>query len=176
MTGVQTCALPIFAGLVNAFRTKNTSTGKMGFATIDDKSTRVEVKIGPELLLRRHNRIVRDRVLVVEGQLAYDDFNGGYQINAREIYGIDDARERFARRLRLHVNGSAAGNGFIDHLRDTLRPFREGHTPIAVEYQGPSASARLHLGEDWQIHPTDELLHRLRQLTDDGAVEVEYQR
>ncbi|MDZ7787054.1 MAG: DNA polymerase III subunit alpha [Halofilum sp. (in: g-proteobacteria)] len=166
----------VFAGLVNAFRTKNTSTGKMGFATIDDKSTRVEVKIGPELLQRRHNSIVRDRVLVVEGQLAYDDFNGGYQINAREIYSIDDARERFARRLRLHVNGSAAGNGFIDHLRDTLRPFREGHTPIAVEYQGPSASARLNLGEDWQIHPTDELLHRLRQLTDEGAVEIEYQR
>ncbi len=164
----------VFAGLVTAFRTKNTSSGKMGFATLDDKSGRVEAKIRPELLQRRGNCIKRDGVLVIEGSLEVDDFNGGYQINARELHGIDDARERFARQLRLSINGSAAGNGFVDHLRDTLRPFREGHTPVAVDYRGAEATARLRLGEEWQVHPTDELIQRLRQLAGDSGVEVEY--
>ena len=165
----------LFAGLVMAVRTKNTTSGKMAFVTLDDRSERVEVKIGPELFARTGMKIVRDRVLVVEGELMVDDFTGGYQISARELYTIDDARERYARRLTVHVDASAAGNGFVEHLEAALAPFREGRTPVTVDYEGPRARAMLRLGEEWQIHPTDELLQRLRQLAGDGAVEVDYQ-
>jgi DNA polymerase-3 subunit alpha len=164
----------VFAGLATALRTKNTSSGKMGFVMLDDKSGRVEVKINPELFQRRGSRITRDHVLVVEGALAFDDFNGGYQINARDLFGIDGARERYARRLTLRVNATAAGNGFIDHLRETLEPYRDGGTPVAVEYRSNDATAQLRFGADWQIHPTDELLHRLRQLAGERGVEIDY--
>jgi DNA polymerase-3 subunit alpha len=164
----------LFAGLVAGVRTKNTSSGKMAFVTLDDRSGRVEVKIGPELFARRGPRIVRDKVLVVEGDLQVDDFSGGYQVGARELYTIDDARERFARQLKLRVDAGAAGNGFVEHLEETLLPYRAGHTPVAVEYRRADAKAMLRLGEHWQIHPTDELLHRLRQLAGEGAVSVDY--
>jgi len=164
----------VFAGLVAAMRTKNTSSGKMAFVTLDDRSGRVEVKIGPELFTRRGATIVRDKVLVVEGELGVDDFSGGYQVSARELYSIDDARERYARRLLLHVDAAAAGNGFIDHLEQTLTPFRDGHTPVTVEYAGDRATATLRLGERWNIRPTDELLNRLRQLAGEQSVSIDY--
>jgi len=164
----------VFAGLVSAFRTKNTASGKMAFVTLDDKSGRVEAKISPELFSRSGPRIIRDKVLVVEGDLQVDDFSGGYQIGAREVMSIDDARERYARRLHLRINGGAAGNGFLDHLQEVLTPFREGATPVIVDYAGPRANARLELGAEWHIHPTDELLNRLRHLAGDERVRIDY--
>jgi DNA polymerase-3 subunit alpha len=164
----------VFAGLVAGLRTKNTASGKMAFVTLDDGSGRVEAKIGPELFSKRGAKIVRDKVLVIEGDLQVDDFSGGYQIGARELYSIDDARERFARRLKLRIKGQAAGNGLVDHLEQTLTPFRAGRTPVTVEYEGERARATLQLGSDWQIHPTDELLSRLRQVAGEQAVSVDY--
>ncbi|MEX1080900.1 MAG: DNA polymerase III subunit alpha [Halofilum sp. (in: g-proteobacteria)] len=164
----------IVAGLVMSMRTRNTSSGKMGFVVLDDKSGRVEVKIGPELYQRQGARIQRDRVLIVEGDLGVDEFSGGYQLRARNLRSIDDARERYARGLRLRVGAQVAGNGFLDHLEHTLTPFREGQLPITVEYLGAQAEATLRLGEDWHIRPTDELLKRLEQLTGGEGVRVDY--
>ncbi len=167
-------SVSIVAGLVMNVRTRNTGSGKMAFVSLDDRSGRVEAVIGPELFQRRGDRIVRDKVLVVEGELGVDDFSGGYQVRARELYGIDEARERHARALCLHVSAGAAGNGFIENLEETLHPFREGSTPVRIDYRGPGGSATLSLGDDWRIHPTDELLHRLRHLAGEQAIEIRY--
>lgn len=164
----------IAAGLVMNVRTRNTSSGKMAFVTLDDRSARVEARIGPELFQRRGASIMPDRVLVVEGELAWDDFSGSYQIRARELMNMDEARERHARRLMLQMDARATANGFIDGLEETLKPYRTGSVPVAVEYRCEHASARLALGEDWRIRPTDELLSRLRDLAGEGAVDVQY--
>lgn len=164
----------IVAGLVMNQRTRNTSSGKMAFVVLDDKSGRVEVKIGPELFQRQGTRIQHNKVLVVEGELGPDEFSGGYQVRARELLTIDDARERYARGLRLHVGATVAANGFIDHLEHTLTPYREGPVPVTVEYQGVEAGATLRLGAQWQIRPTDDLLKKLQQLAGGESVSVEY--
>lgn len=164
----------IVAGLVMNIRTRNTTAGKMGFVTLDDRSARIEAKIGPELFQQRHSCIVPDRVLVVEGELAWDDFSGGYQIRARQLLTLDEARERHARRVLLRVEASAAGNGFVEHLEQALTPFRAGAVPVALDYHGTEARAQIVLGEAWRVRPTDDLLARLRALGGEGAVEVEY--
>ncbi len=167
-------ATDVAAGLVMNIRTRNTTSGKMGFVVIDDRSARVEVKIGPELFQRRGAVIIPDRVLVVEGELSWDDFSGGYQIRARELMTMDEARERHARRLLLRIESGQAGNGLLDELEQALTPFCAGPVPVMVEYHCAHASARLALGAQWQIRPTDDLLARLRALTGDSAVQVQY--
>ncbi len=164
----------IAAGLVMNVRTRNTSSGKMAFVTLDDRSARVEAKIGPELFQRCGARIIPDRVLVIEGELSWDDFSGNYQIRARDVMTMDEARERHARLVTLRVDVRAAGNGFIDHLEQALTPFRAGSVPISVEYEGPAARGRLRLDESWSIRPTDDLLNRLRVLAGDEGVRVQY--
>jgi DNA polymerase-3 subunit alpha len=55
-----------------------------------------------------------------------------------------------------------------------LTPFREGVCPVWISYSGVAASAQIALGDEWQVHPTDELIHRLQELTGEGGVEVVY--
>ncbi|MDI8746208.1 hypothetical protein MJM83_29390, partial [Salmonella enterica subsp. enterica serovar Montevideo] len=39
----------------------------------------------------------KDRILIVSGQVSFDDFSGGLKMTAREVMDIDEAREKYAR-------------------------------------------------------------------------------
>ena len=163
------------AGLVMSMRVRKTQRGgKIAFLTLDDRTARLDVRVFPEVYDRHQALLGKDKVLVIQGGLGLDDYTGGYQVTAQSIYDINQARELFARRLVVGVESRQAGNGFVTHLADILQPFRAGHCRVCIDYLGNEAQARVALGEEWAVHPTDELLHRLRDLAGQDRVLVEY--
>jgi len=165
----------VVAGLIVAMRTMNTRRGdRMAFITIDDRSGRIELAVFADVFQRCRELLARDRLIVVEGEVSVDEYTGGYRMSAREIHAIDDARERFARRLVVAVDAARAANGFAQDLARVLAPFREGRCPVVLDYRGAGAAAEVALGEDWRVHPSDELLHRLQDLVGETAVRLDY--
>ncbi len=164
----------VAAGLVVGVRTINTRRGRMAIATLDDRTARIDVMLYSETFERHGKRLGRDRVLVVRGMLGLDDYSGGYRITASDVFTIDEAREAYAHRLVIHIDRQRGANGFIDSLMGTLGPFRNGRCPVWIDYRNDQARARLPLGEQWRVHPTDELLHRLRELTGETGVYIDY--
>ncbi|MGD8407665.1 MAG: DNA polymerase III subunit alpha [Thiohalophilus sp.] len=165
----------VVAGLIIAMRTMNTRRGdKMAFITIDDRSARIELAVFSEPFQRYRDLLAKDRLIVVEGEVSVDEYSGGYKMSARSIYDINQAREHFARKLMLQVDHKHAGNGFINELQHTLSPFREGFCPVVIDYRRDDARAQIVLGEEWRVHPTDELLHRLRETLGEEQVQVVY--
>jgi DNA polymerase-3 subunit alpha len=165
----------IVAGLVVAIRTMNTRRGdKMAFVTIDDRSGRVELAVFSEPFAQYRDLLAKDRLVIVEGEVSVDDYTGGVKMSAQKIYDINRAREIFAKRLMLTVDQSKAANGFAAALMQVLDPYKQGHCPVYIDYQGKGAKARLRLGKEWQVHPTDELIHRLHELAGKEWVKVEY--
>ena len=163
------------AGLVMSMRVIKTQRGgKIAFLTLDDRTARIDVRVFPDVYDKHQAMLAKNKVLVIQGGLGLDDFSGSYQVTAQSIYDIDQARALFARRLVVGVESSQAGNGFVGSLADILQPFREGHCPVCIDYTGGEARARVTLGEEWTVHPSDELLHRLRELAGKDRVEVEY--
>ena len=163
------------AGLVMSMRVIKTQRGgKIAFLTLDDRTARLDVRVFPDVYDKYQAMLGKNKVLVVQGGLGMDDFSGGHQVTAQSIYDINQARALFARRLVVAVESSQAGNGFVDSLADILQPFREGHCRVCIDYTGGEARARVALGEEWAVHPTDELLHRLRDLAGKDRVQVEY--
>lgn len=164
----------VVAGLVIALRVRQTRRGSMAFVTLDDRSARVEMRVFSDVFEHHRNLIAKDRVLVVEGVLGYDDYSGGQQLTADRLYDIGQAREIFARRVVIEVDDAKAGNGFLQSLAETLRPFREGKCPVWIDYRNRAARAQVALGREWNVRPADELLHRLHELAGEGHVQVEY--
>jgi DNA polymerase-3 subunit alpha len=165
----------IVAGLIVAIRTMNTRRGdKMAFVTIDDRSGRVELAVFSEPFAQYRDLLAKDRLVIVEGEVSVDDYTGGVKMSAQKIYDINRAREIFAKRLMLTVDQSKAANGFATALMQVLDPYKQGHCPVYIDYQGKGAKARLRLGKEWQVHPTDELIHRLHELAGKEWVKVEY--
>ena len=165
----------IVAGLIMALRTMNTKRGdKIAFVTIDDRSARIELAVFSEAYQRYQDVLIKDKLIVVEGEVSVDEYSGGYRMSARTIYDIEQARSHFAKRLRVTVNEKRAANGFIPALQHILQPFKQGSCPVVIDYQSQAARAELPLGQEWQVHPSDELLHRLRELAGEQDVEVIY--
>jgi DNA polymerase-3 subunit alpha len=166
------------AGLVIEIRTRQTKQGKtMGFATIDDKTGRLEIAAFGDKYETYRSVFSRDSLLVAEGALAIDDFSGNLRLNVETLYNIEQAREQFARGLQISwgVDGQDQDiNIFISGLQSALQPFKGGTCPIGISYTSPLASASMQLGDDWRAHPTDELLVRLKRLPGVVSAEIKY--
>jgi DNA polymerase-3 subunit alpha len=59
-------------------------------------------------------------------------------------------------------------------LARILEPFRAGRCPVWINYEGAGARARMALGREWSVNPTDELLHRLSEVAGPDGVRVIY--
>ena len=165
----------VLAGLVVELRTRNTQSGaRMAFVTLDDRSARMEIRVFSKVFDQYRALLANDKVLVVQGSLAFDDFSGSMRLNANKIYEIDQAREVYARRLIVSVGAQKAGNGFVKSLAAVLSPYCDGSCPVGIQYHNGSAQAHITLGDEWRVHPTDELLHRLRELAGEHQVKVMY--
>ncbi|AHK78705.1 DNA polymerase III subunit alpha [Ectothiorhodospira haloalkaliphila] len=163
----------IVAGLVVAIRTRNGNSGRMAFLTLDDRSGRVEVGLFGDDYKRYQSLLVKDRLLVVEGSAGIDEFSGNVRMRCRQIMDLDQAREQFAKRVELSVNGKASP-GLLEGLHAHLEPFSEGPCPIYLSYCNDQASARFRLGARWQVRPSEELIHRLRELLGEESVRIVY--
>jgi len=163
------------AGLITAIRTMNSRRGdRIAFITLDDRSGRIEVAVFSEAFVRFRDLLVKDSLVVVEGTISIDDYSGGVRMSADEIHGFDQAREYFSRALEIAVLSDQAGNGFSASLAEVLQPFCDGSCPVWLKYQGQGAKARMVLGNQWRVHPTDELLRRLREMSGSDEVEIIY--
>jgi DNA polymerase-3 subunit alpha len=134
----------------------------------------IEIRVFSEVYDRYRSLLTKDRLLVVEGNLSQNDFSGGLRVTAECIYDIDQAREVFAKRLVVDIRSEQTDQGFVGTLANVLKPFREGGCPIWISYHGDGAVARVALGKEWRVHPTDELLHRLKEFAGAERVHVEY--
>jgi len=162
-------------GLVISAQVKVTKKGtRMGILEIDDKSGRLSVMFFSEAFERYEEYIAKDRILVITGEVSFDDFNGGYKMTAREVMDIEAARERYARGLTLQLNADKMNDTFMGKFMDTLEPYRAGTCPINIYYQRADARAKLTLGVEWRVSPTDELLYGLELMLGSGNVDLEF--
>ena len=147
------------------------------FATLDDRSERLDVAIFSEVYEQYRNRLSKDNLLVVEGSLEKNSFSGMLRMTAKKLYGIEQARASFAR--ALFFEWSCQGNPystleFMQALREILAPFRGGSCPVLVGYRSATATANLSFGDDWRVNITDELLLSLQRFPAITGVEVKY--
>ncbi len=165
----------VVAGLVIEIRVRNGRRGKMAFVTLDDRSGRIEVSFFGEEYEKYADLLTKDRILVVDGSLAWDDYSGQFRLRCRELYDIEHARSRYARFLELRVDRSRlAGNGGAVEISRLLMPYRDGRCPVVLNYINGKARAEIRLAQEWAVTPTDECLKRLEQWVGEGNVTVRY--
>ncbi len=162
------------AGLMAGLRTLNTRNGRMGIATLDDRTARVEVRIYSELFSSCREILVKDRLLVVEGEVEDDEFTGGCSMVASAIEDFESARERRARRILIELDGDVMDDGVADALREAMESYRTGRTPVCIDYRRRDARARLSLGNAWAVRPAEALVDRLRDVAGTKRVRIEY--
>ena len=161
------------AGLVVALRiTRSKRSGeRMAFVTLDDKTGRVEVSVFGKTFAEYGDLVQKDALLIFKGGVRNDDYTGGFNLIADEIMDMRQARETFARRLRVAVPVSEE---LPRRLQQTLAPYQGGSTPVLLDLDHPIAAASFWMGEAWKISPHESLVEELRVQFGEDAVRMEY--
>ena len=161
----------LLAGVVMSTRTQMTRRGKMAVVVLDDGTTQLEVTVFNELWDAERAKIKEDELLLVEGKVQKDDYSGGLRISADKLYTLAEARGRYARGLRLTMNGGSDAK----RLQALLSPFRNGPCPVRLSYRNGDATAELPLPESWRVRLDDALLAGLTDWLKAENVKVIYQ-
>jgi DNA polymerase-3 subunit alpha len=141
---------------------------------LDDNTERIEVGLFDEVFNASKHLIAKRAVLVVRGQLRYDDFLSAWRITAQRMTSADDEIEEHARRITIQWSGRETRPDFVPALKEILKPFARGKCEVCLKYRSATAEALLTLGEEWHVRPTRELREQLTRLLGDERVSVHY--
>ncbi|WP_440940448.1 DNA polymerase III subunit alpha [Immundisolibacter sp.] len=161
------------AGLVVASRTLSKGR-RMTFVTLDDRTARLEVTLFEEQLAGAADLLARDRLLVVEGGVSVDEFNGGYRIRAEKALALPAARAGRGARLYCRLGGPQAARSLPAQLAETLGAF-SGTCPVLLDVRGTQARGLLRPGPRFNVRAEDVLLERLRRLPGVEVAEFHYE-
>ena len=146
----------------------------MCFITLDDRSGRIEVALFAELYREHRDKIGRDAILVVAGQVSEDDYTGGLKMRADAIQTLVEARRAALKSLVLELRTEQMGPEQISRLAAIIAPYRSGACPLRLRLRRPGAVGDIALPEDWALNPEDELLHRLRDNFGRDSLQLNY--
>ena len=115
--------------------------------------------------------------MVIIGKVTKDEYSGSVRVRAEKVLDLSQARSRFAREMRLSMNGaaSAAGVASATRLKQLLAPHRNGPCPVAIRYRNGDASVEVRLGNDWRVNLDDALIASLGEWLKPENVEILYQ-
>ncbi len=153
----------VVVGLVVAFRTHNTRRGeKMAFFTLDDHTGRIDVSVFTDLYNASREILRKDSMVAVLGEVSADEYTGGYQLRAEQIYDLSTLRERFVDQIAVRIDATRAAGECMGRIRDAVAPQRGGRCRIVVRYVSANGDqADLCCGSDWSIHPKSTVIEEL---------------
>lgn len=168
-------------GLIVAVRLMKNKRGQnMCFVTLDDRTARIEATFFSDAFEEFREAIVKDRVVVVEGVVSIDDYSGSGELKMRgsALYGVDEARMRFAKHLALQVSETQFDGDFLRALKQAISPHQkpasEGACRVALKYCRQDVESTLFFGEQWSVNPSDDLLQELGYLLGKEQVNLVY--
>ncbi|MGB0282341.1 MAG: DNA polymerase III subunit alpha [Neptuniibacter sp.] len=164
------------AGLVVDLRLKKTKKGEnLCFVTLDDRSARIDVTLFGDTYDAVRNIVVKDAVLVIEGEVAEDHYSGGLKVRVSKVLSIPQARAQYASGVQVVCEGSQLGQRNLKELETLLHAHKgDGSLPVKLRYQRSDAAATIVLGEQWQVQANDELLIALMEKFGHESVSLTY--
>ncbi|WP_151702802.1 DNA polymerase III subunit alpha [Nitrincola alkalilacustris] len=165
------------AGLVVDLRMKKTKKGHpLCFITLDDRSARMEVTLFGEAYEQFKHLVARDVILIIEGEVAQDDYNGGIKVRGNSVATLAQARARYAEAVRVDCTEKQLGRLQMKQFSELLKRHATpaDTLPVALRYRRRDAQGLVQLGDKWRVAASDELLIALKDQFGDKAVSLVY--
>ncbi len=162
----------VICAQVSAIRKIITKRGKkLVIIGMDDSTARMDVVVFGEVFESFTSPLATGDMLVVEGEVAHDDFSGGVKMTANVLYNVPSARSRFARCLELRLKSEHQS------LLPSIQTILKGHAgscAVQFAYTNEHAKAQLSLAKQWYVEPSDELLGLLTNLLGEERAVMKY--
>ena len=164
----------IVAGFIHRLRTRSGNRGRMAEIILDDRTARANTTVYSEKFQQYRNLLVKDQLVIIMGDVITDDYlESGYSIIAKEIYDIEQLRNKYAF-LNIKLSPEQASKSTVNLLQKILASHKSGNCRINIYYQNGDASCNLKMGEKWKVLASDNLLQSLKNTLGTDNVSIEY--
>ncbi len=161
------------AGLIIDIRLRKTKKGDtMAFVLLDDRTSRMEVTLFGAQYEEYRAHLVKDHVVVIEGEVSFDDYSGSLKARGNRVMTIAEARANYASHLEVDIDQQE--QQMVSTLDSWLATPEPGGVPIRINYQREDAKAALMLGEQWRVAASDDLILHLQKLYGKSKVRLVY--
>ena len=101
------------------------------FVTLDDRSGRIEVSVSGDTLERGRDKLEKDSLLVVSGQVSHDEYSGGVRVRANQLMTLTEARGRAIQGVSVLLTPDRIEESFAGDLAICWRRIskRSGNLP-----------------------------------------------
>ena len=147
----------VLAGMIVDLRVINTRRGdKMAFISLDDGVSRVEVSIFSELYGLCQPLLLKDKILIITGELKRKDTGNSFEIIAQSASDIEALRREKLQALRMTIKASSLSKALISKLKQALSEHTyeqtDGNVLIEILYQRENGvQGLLQLGDEWRV-------------------------
>lgn len=160
----------IIAGLIADIRKR----GNRISIIIDDDTARMEATIFNDKFQKFRDLVKKDTIIVVEGNLRFDEFSSSWQVNIEKITNIHTMIENLAKNLIIDLPSSPKDHSILNQLKSLLKSGKTGNCEISIKFNNDTASGRLDLGKKWLVAPTKDLRDELIVLLGKNSVKLSY--
>ncbi len=149
----------VLAGLVTAVRRRGDN---QAFVQIEDTRGRLECAFFSDAFSEFAPLLSRDRIIIVEGGLREDSFNGGFSLRVRQCWDFRTLCAQYGRRLALTVD--LRQSGAWERLQQLMAGFRPGGTPLRLDLIASDSRGVVDLNGQNSVRTDAELVTALRSL------------
>ena len=167
-------------GLVVSMRTIKTKRGdSMAIVSLDDRSGRIDVTLFADAFNQARGFMNKDAFVFIEGQVEHDDYTGALRMRGEQSRPLYEMRKSRIKALSLSVDGLQHTHELVAEIKRCLIPYcvpsdSGGCCPPTIAYRQNGYAGEFVLGSDWHVEPSDELIHRLKQLLGPESVRLKF--
>lgn len=174
------------AGLIQSLRLKKSKKGDtLAFMTLEDCSGRLDVALFGELYESNRSWIEPGVVVLLEGDVSYDDYAGRLKMRTKSITPIEQVRTHFAKAIELKIDGCTLRETpsvtsdqrhkqLSERLARSFNHLSSAGLKVVIHYRNDFGEISLALGDHRRMCPEDEPIDVLKQLWGDDSVIIRY--
>ena len=161
----------VVAGLISQMRKRGDN---QAFVQIEDQHSSLECAIFSEAYQENASLLSKDRIVLIEGSLREDSFNGGFSLRAKRCWDFTALVLQYGKGIQCELDLCHPDSW--QSLQQLLSAYRPGPTPVILQVKTATAEGRLRAPEHHAVRCETGLISQLRQLQGISDVAVALNR
>lgn len=161
----------VVAGLISQMRRRGDN---QAFVLLEDQHSSLECAFFSEAFQDNAALLTRDRIVLIEGNLREDSFNGGFSLRAKQCWDFQALLLQYGKGLHCEID--LCHPEAWPALQKLLSAHRPGQTPLQLQFKTASAEGRLRVPASHSVRCEAGLIAQLRSLDGVSGVQVSLSR
>lgn len=160
---------------IRYFMTKKTNERMCSFAFNYGLTSEIEVTVFPKILEMYDSILIKNKLIIVEGEMSYNSHWGRYNLKTTSLKTIEDARLEYNCYIAVRLNDKQLEHVFVQNLSSICERFKTENQgcPLVFYYHNQNAKCKIN-NHGLKLNPSDELITELIELLGEENVGLEF--